>query len=398
MTTSSATRRLFEGMGAGGSGLGVLPLWPTELLIVVAVGFGSSASADEWPVARGNAAGTAVAATALPDEPAVLWKYKLEDGSFEAEPIVAGGVVYLGDVDGTFHAVKLAGGELVWKKTFEDSGFASAATVDGDRLYVGDIFGTVRCLAIKDGEELWSFDAETEVYGGPKLFEGKLLVTTEGGVLFALDAASGEEQWKFTIDAPLRCSPTIVDGHTLLAGCDERLHVVSLATGQEVGSVEIGGPTGSSVAAVDGAAYFGNEGGVFFAVDTTNAAEPNVVWRFQDPRRGQGIRTAATVGKAVVVYGSNGKAVYGVNRETGEAAWTKPTRSRVESSPVIAGGAAVAATTRGRLMLLGLEDGEVIWEYDAGGGFPAAPAVVAGKLLIANSDGTLYCFGGPPTR
>ena len=36
---------------------------------------------------------------------------------------------------------------------------------------------------------------------------------------------------------------------------------------------------------------------------------------------------------------------------------------------------------------------EVKWEYDAGGGFTAAPAVVDGRIILGNTDGTLYCFG-----
>ena len=32
-------------------------------------------------------------------------------------------------------------------------------------------------------------------------------------------------------------------------------------------------------------------------------------------------------------------------------------------------------------------------EYEAGGDFIASPAVAAGRLVIGNTDGTLYCFG-----
>ena len=34
---------------------------------------------------------------------------------------------------------------------------------------------------------------------------------------------------------------------------------------------------------------------------------------------------------------------------------------------------------------------EFLWE--AGGGFTASPAVVDGRIVIGNTDGTLYCFG-----
>jgi outer membrane protein assembly factor BamB len=42
---------------------------------------------------------------------------------------------------------------------------------------------------------------------------------------------------------------------------------------------------------------------------------------------------------------------------------------------------------------LGLADGKERWKYEAGGGFTSSPAVADGKLVIANDDGTIYCFG-----
>ena len=48
----------------------------------------------------------------------------------------------------------------------------------------------------------------------------------------------------------------------------------------------------------------------------------------------------------------------------------------------------------GRLYALGSgKTGEKVWEYEAGGDFAGSPAVAAGRLVIGNDDGTLYCFG-----
>ena len=60
---------------------------------------------------------------------------------------------------------------------------------------------------------------------------------------------------------------------------------------------------------------------------------------------------------------------------------------------MIAGNRVVAATTAGKIYLLDAETSEVKWEYDAGGGFTASPAVVDGRIILGNTDGTLYCFG-----
>ncbi len=37
--------------------------------------------------------------------------------------------------------------------------------------------------------------------------------------------------------------------------------------------------------------------------------------------------------------------------------------------------------------------GKERWQFDAGGGFIASPAVSDGRLVVGNTDGKLYCFG-----
>src|SRR6476620_12145002 len=71
--------------------------------------------ADEWPLVRGDAFGTGVARGSLPDDLDVLWKYPAgKDAGFDATAVVAGGVIYVGDSAGTFHAIRLADSSKVW--------------------------------------------------------------------------------------------------------------------------------------------------------------------------------------------------------------------------------------------------------------------------------------------
>src|SRR5262245_38134524 len=89
-----------------------------------------SLAADDWPLVRGDVFGTGVAKTTLSDNLDVLWKYAAgKDAGLDATPVVAGGVIYVGDSAGTFHAVRLADGSRVWTKEFADSGFAAGAAI-----------------------------------------------------------------------------------------------------------------------------------------------------------------------------------------------------------------------------------------------------------------------------
>jgi outer membrane protein assembly factor BamB len=358
--------------------------------------FDQPIAADDWPVVRGDVRGTAVAQTALSDQLEVLWKHQASsDAGFDATAVVADGVIYVGDNAGVFYAIDVLKGAVIWKKEFADGSFAAGAAVANDRVYVGDLNGVVRCLSTVDGEEQWSAKVEGEVYAGPTPHGDEVLVTSELGTLTCLRAEDGQERWQFRIDAPLRCSPTLSAGRVMLAGCDSLLHVINAADGKETATVQIDGPTGSTPAMRHQRVYFGTEGGTFFAIDVpeSNGPPPAVAWTFRDPRRGQPIRAAAAITEDLVVFGSQGKAIYGLNPDNSDVKWTVPTHSRVESSPVVAGQRVVAATTAGKIYVLDTATGEAKWEFDAGGGFTASPAIVDGRIILGNTDGTLYCFG-----
>lgn len=370
----------------------------------------ASAKAD-WPFSRGGIDSTGVANTTLPAEPELLWKFNAKEttgtaSSYEATPVVFEGIIYIGDAEGAFRAIRLSDGELIWQQAFEDTGFVSPAAIHGESLYVVDFNGVILALNRTDGGEQWRLDSKNEAFAGPIVYEGKLLITTESGTCKALDTETGDLLWEFAIDAPLRCAATVVEGHAMLAGCDSKLHAIDLNTGKEVGSVELGSQTGCTAAMRKSHAYFGTEEGSFLAIDTdikTKTAQsatedkikPSVAWSYRDDRRGQGIRTAAAVTDKQVVYASQGKAIYCLDRTDGNLLWQATTRSRLEASPIVVGNQVVVCTSRGRIQLLELEVGEKSWEYDAGGSFLASPVAVDGKLVVANTDGTLSCFGTP---
>jgi outer membrane protein assembly factor BamB len=377
-------------------------LWLACLVPIISALSGvAAARADDWPFVRGDSHASGVARSPISDKLDVLWTYHApHDSGFDATAVIAGGIVYVGDSDGMFDAVKLADGTEVWSKKLGDAGFLAGAAWDQGRLYAGDSNGVVRCLSADDGSEVWKADVKAEVYAAPMIHDQDVLVTCDAGTLTCLDASSGKERWHFHIEAPLRCTPTIVAGHALLAGCDSILHLIDVSDSSEVSSIAIDAPTGSTPASRDNRAYFGTEGGTFYAIDVAadGGKTPAVIWTYRDPQRGQPIRAAAAVTEHLVAYGSQGNAVFGLNPADGQVLWKRPTRSHVDSSPVIAGQRVIAATDRGVLYLLDAKSGEVKSQFEAGGHFAASPAVLDGRIVIPNADGTLYCFGEKPNK
>src|SRR5262245_26529259 len=79
-----------------------------------------TARADDWLLVRGDTLGSGIAKCDLPDKLEALWTYKAgKSAGFEATAVVADGVIYVGDNDGTLHAVRIDHGTTVWKKKYD---------------------------------------------------------------------------------------------------------------------------------------------------------------------------------------------------------------------------------------------------------------------------------------
>ncbi|MFM7292245.1 MAG: PQQ-binding-like beta-propeller repeat protein [Planctomycetia bacterium] len=365
---------------------------------------------DAWPMARGCPAGTGRSATTLRLPLAERWHRGFEKTAFGAVPTIADGTIYLGDLDGTFHALDLATGATRWTFKAEAAGFPSAAAVSLDPalplVAVGDDTGVVRMFDRTTGKVAWEYETEGEISGGPTILaasgagpkQARVLVGSQDASLSCLELADGKLLWKHSIADQIRCSPTVArtaeGDRVFLAGCDGKLHVIDAENGEEKAAVPIGGPTGTTPATAGTRVFFGTEGGGFFAIDFLEA---RVAWQTPAAANAQSYRSSAAIAGDLVVVGSRGKAVEAFSSVDGSRKWRHPLRGRVDASPVVASAAdgrpvSVVADGAGKILALDAATGETVWEFDAGGGFSAGAAVASGHVVIASDDGTVWCF------
>ena len=204
---------------------------------------GAAAASGSWPYPNGNLANTRVAAGSVISSANVsqlreAWSFRLtgeaaagvgSTGSFAAAPVVAGGVVYIQDLDCNVYALSLATGKLLWShmvNTPEVSGPGpNGMAVAGGRVY-GDTPYTVFALSAATGKVIWtdssllnkgqgSFEIQPQVSGGRVYLASAYGSGPGGGVLFALDASTGQVIWRF---------------NTLLSG-DTGVRAVGLGSG-----------------------------------------------------------------------------------------------------------------------------------------------------------------------
>ncbi len=188
----------------------------------------------------------------------------------------------------------------------------------------------------------------------------------------------------------MHSTPALDRGIVYISGCDEKFRAIDATTGKQIYFISLGAYAGASAALDSDHAYVGTFANEVLALDLSKRA---VRWIYQHPTRPFPFYSSAALTPTRVILGGRDKIVHCLDRATGKEIWSYMTRSRVESSPLIAGNRVFIGSNDGVLYELDLASGKKNWEFTAGAPLSASPAAAQGSLVIGSQDGVLYCFG-----
>jgi outer membrane protein assembly factor BamB len=158
-----------------------------------------------------------------------VWRRKFWQGmlSPEAEPIVADGLVFIGDWGGTFYALDALTGKAAWTAQAPGGVCHSPCYADGRICFatIGDrTGGAVVCCNAKTGEKLWEFKPGTR--GGfaasPMLCGGRVIIGGRDKVAYCLGAKTGGKLWSFAAGGIYLQTCAARDGRVCVAAEDMR--------------------------------------------------------------------------------------------------------------------------------------------------------------------------------
>ncbi len=136
-----------------------------------------------------------------------------------ADPVIAGGTVYLGNVSGRTAALSLATGETIW--SIAEGAVGGPVAVAGDSVFLVNDLGQLLRLDAASGAEIWRTDlpqAERRrgrtAFHGPLLAGGRLLVGSSDNGLLQVDPATGTLIGATPLPAGAASAP-VVAGQTL---------------------------------------------------------------------------------------------------------------------------------------------------------------------------------------
>ena len=349
------------------------------------------ATADTWPIWRGDLAQSGRSPSPLPGSLVPKWRARTGDA------IVAGAVVdatqvYVGSKDGVVRALDRRTGRVRWSVATEAPVEAPGLRVGG-LLVIGSRDHRLRALGAADGRAVWSVDLGAEIVGGAAWVPAdgapeSVLVGDYAGTLHRVDLATGRSVWRYETGNYIYGSPAIIDGHAIFGGCDGFVHAVRVRDGVAVGRAEVGAYVGASVAVAGSTAFTGHFGNRVVGIDWRQG---RVRWSHFD--RSFPYLSSPALTDDVVILGGRDHVVRAFSRDKGEAWWMFPVAEKVDASPVVAGGRAIVGASDGRLYVLDLEDGHAVQTLDLGSGVVAGAAVASGWVWVGTEDGVLHAFG-----
>jgi len=345
----------------------------------------SATAAADWPLFRGNALQTGVAAEALPDKLEVLWSFKCQDG-VESTAAIVGGVVYVGSFDQHLYAINLADGTLKWK--YKGGGFKAPVSVHKETVFAGDEEGIFHAVD-RAGKKRWTFETGGEITGGANFAGDYVLFGSHDSTLYCLDQDDGKLIWKFKTEGPVNGSALVAGDKTFVAGCDSMLHIIEWKTGKSLAQIDLEGQAAATAAVAGDHLYVGTMTNFVQAVDLKKQA---LAWSYASKRE-QPFFASAAVTDRLVIAGGRDKLIHAIDRNKGELVWSFAAKGRLDSSPVVAGSRVYAGAADGHLYVVDLKSGAEVQRLKLGRGIFASPAVSGGRLVIGTSDGAIVCLG-----
>lgn len=399
-----------------------------------------TANAGDWPQLRGDAQRTGVSQETIAPPLTLLWRFT---GGFQnqntAAPVIAGDTAYFAtkigsQQGGVLYAVDTQTGAKKWsfpkENTARESGltggniFAATPTVVGGKVYAGATDGSMYVLDAATGEEIIRFNTGRRISSSALLEDNVLYFGSESGTLYALNPETGETApgWrKFSARDAINSAPLLADTMLVVMTADNALHGIKRATGIHKWSYRLPyGATPNSMTYGDGSLYVPS-GRRLVAIQPVSGS---VRWETELP---EDIMAPPVTSQGIVYVTcrdneGTGARLYAIKASNGRGYWKEPTElpNVPTAAPVITGDIIYFAATRGALLAVARETGNVLWQYrmEASSNRPAVTAAnfqgntnptnttsalrevtVAAALSVANgtlftvsNDGTLSAF------
>lgn len=217
------------------------------------------------------------------------WKFEAKAGVL-AGPAAAQGVVATTSTDKTIYGLDVETGKVKWTVPV-DGMYQSKAATDGTKFYLGGWDNSIRAIDAATGKQVWDIKVGKTAKGvilfpyspaisSPAVGDGKVFITSNDGVLHAVDATDGKILWEINQNNLGYSSPLYHDGLVYCAISNGgNVFAADARTGKVVWQNKTGSDIyDSSFTYSNGRVFIGNVDGTFSALD---AKTGEIAWQYQ---------------------------------------------------------------------------------------------------------------------
>jgi len=197
------------------------------------------------------------------------WRRRL--GPTESSPLVARGLVLVGDWDGRVWALEARTVRVRWTSELAGAIKGSLAT-GGGRLYIGTYGGEVACLDARSGRTLWTSGGHGPFYSSPAVAYGRVYIGSLNGGVYAFGAATGHLLWEEPTSGYVYASPAVWNGRILVGSYDHAFYAFDAGTGDVRWRFAADGPISGAATVIDGLVYFSTFARHTYALDAASGS------------------------------------------------------------------------------------------------------------------------------
>ncbi len=256
----------------------------------------------------------------------------------------------------------------------EDERLNAQPIVAGGMVFTMDATTQVRAFDEATGREVWSVELEPEddhshIGGGLAFDDGRVFATTGFAEVIALEAKTGKELWRRNVVAPMRAAPTVRGGRVFAVTLNNQLFALNSVTGEIIwrhrGLPEVASVLGGASPAVDrGIVVVAYTSGELIALKVENG---RVLWQDALVTAGQtntlssltGIRGRPIIDRDRVLAISNAGLLVAIDIRTGRRIWDREVVG-IES-PWVAGNYLYLLTTESEIVAFSRANGRIHW-------------------------------------
>jgi outer membrane protein assembly factor BamB len=320
-------------------------------------------------------------------------------------------MLYMGDNNGTVHAIDAASGKCRWKTTVTSSDsrsrqLFSKAAVSDRRVYLGAVDGILYALDRTSGARMWQHDCGDWIRSRPH-YAGEIVCTaTLDGKVVAVRDDGGACATLWTADTgrhPIYADLTGDAEGVIATTSDFQTIALDLRTGKRqwrrslIHSTLTDGVRAfadsmpdivqAPVTVAQGRVLFTGRDGFVIAADAVTGKR---LWRFESGGR---ISAGLTTRDERVFVGQVGgnQVFYALDLKTGRPHWSRRI-GEIWASPECDAGQLFVGNKDGMFYCLDPEHGRTIWQRKLADGIYPAPAVDAKKVYTGSWDGNYYAI------